>query len=143
MADNAFKVLVLPRGEAADISQFGAELQKICDKVNAAKIKVQADPTAISNSIKTALSAVKFDVQFNAASIESSIKTALTGKTFDINVNPVVQQSNNSNGGGNNNSGGNNGNGGGGQQRHCRLASETRLLSSSRLRCILRISVRS
>lgn len=36
MADSAFKVLVLPRGEQADISQFGAELQKICDQVNTA-----------------------------------------------------------------------------------------------------------
>lgn len=115
MADSAFKVLVLPRGEQADISQFGAELQKICDQVNTAKVKVQADPTAITDSIKTALSAVQFDVQFNAASIETSIKTALTGKTFDINVNPVVQQG--SAGGG---SGGSGGSGNGGQQRQPR-----------------------
>lgn len=115
MADSAFKVLVLPRGEQADISQFGAELQKICDQINTAKVKVQADPTAITDSIKTALSAVRFDVQFNAASIETSIKTALTGKTFDINVNPVVQQG--SAGGG---SGGSGGSGNGGQQRQPR-----------------------
>lgn len=115
MADSAFKVLVLPRGEQADISQFGAELQKICDQINTAKVKVQADPTAITDSIKTALSAVQFDVQFNAASIETSIKTALTGKTFDINVNPVVQQG--SAGGG---SGGSGGSGNGGQQRQPR-----------------------
>lgn len=115
MADSAFKVLVLPRGEQADISQFGAELQKICDQVNTAKVKVQADPTAITDSIKTALSAVQFDVQFNAASIETSIKTALTGKTFDIIVNPVVQQG--SAGGG---SGGSGGSGNGGQQRQPR-----------------------
>ena len=115
MADSAFKVLVLPRGEQADISQFGAELQKICDQVNTAKVKVQADPTAITDSIKTALSAVQFDVQFNAASIETSIKTALTGKTFDINVNPVVQQ-----GGAGGGSGGSGGSGNGGQQRQPR-----------------------
>lgn len=94
MADSAFKVLVLPRGEQADISQFGAELQKICDQVSTTKVKVQADPAAIADSLKTALSSVKLDVQFNASSIEASIKTALTGKTFDINVNPVVQQGN-------------------------------------------------
>ena len=115
MADSAFKVLVLPRGEQADISQFGAELQKICDQVNTAKVKVQADHTAITDSIKTALSAVQFDVQFNAASIETSIKTALTGKTFDINVNPVVQQ-----GGAGGGSGGSGGSGNGGQQRQPR-----------------------
>lgn len=115
MADSAFKVLVLPRGEQADISQFGAELQKICDQVNTAKVKVQADPTAITDSIKTTLSAVQFDVQFNAASIETSIKTALTGKTFDINVNPVVQQ-----GGAGGGSGGSGGSGNGGQQRQPR-----------------------
>lgn len=94
MADSAFKVLVLPRGEQADISQFGAELQKICDQVSTTKVKVQADPTAITDSLKAALSSVKLDVQFNASSIETSIKTVLTGKTFDINVNPVVQQGN-------------------------------------------------
>ena len=94
MADSAFKVLVLPRGEQADISQFGAELQKICDQVSTTKVKVQADPTAITDSLKAALSSVKLDVQFNTSSIETSIKTALTGKTFDINVNPVVQQGN-------------------------------------------------
>lgn len=94
MADSAFKVLVLPRGEQADISQFGAELQKICDQVSTTKVKVQADPTAITDSLKAALSSVKLDVQLNASSIETSIKTVLTGKTFDINVNPVVQQGN-------------------------------------------------
>lgn len=113
MADSAFKVLVLPRGEQADISQFGAELQKICDQVNTAKVKVQADPTAITDSLKAALSSVKLDVQFNASSIETSIKTALTGKTFDINVNPVVQQGNS---GGSAGSTGNSG----GQQRQPR-----------------------
>lgn len=118
MADSAFKVLVLPRGEQADISQFGAELQKICDQVNTAKVKVQADPTAITDSIKTALSAVQFDVQFNAASIETSIKTALTGKTFDIHVNPVVQQG--GAGGGAGGSGGSGNGGSGGQQRQPR-----------------------
>lgn len=115
MADSAFRVLVLPRGEQADISQFGAELQKICDQINTVKVKVQADPTAITDSIKTALSAVQFDVQFNAASIETSIKTALTGKTFDINVNPVVQQG--GFGGGAGGSGGSGNGGSGGQQR--------------------------
>lgn len=113
MADSAFKVLVLPRGEQADISKFGAELQKICDQVNTAKVKVQADPTAITDSLKAALSSVKLDVQFNASSIETSIKTALTGKTFDINVNPVVQQGNS---GGSAGSTGNSG----GQQRQPR-----------------------
>ena len=114
MADSAFKVLVLPRGEQADISQFGAELQKICDQVNTAKVKVQADPTSITDSLKAALSSVKLDVQFNASSIEASIKTALTGKTFDINVNPVVQQGS---AGGSTGGVGGSGSGSGGQQR--------------------------
>ena len=114
MADSAFKVLVLPRGEQADISQFGAELQKICDQVSTTKVKVQADPTAITDSLKAALSSVKLDVQFNTSSIETSIKTALTGKTFDINVNPVVQQGS---AGGSTGGAGGSGSGSGGQQR--------------------------
>ncbi len=87
MADSAFKVLVLPRGEQADISQFGAELQKICDQVNTAKVKVQADPTAITDSLKAALSSVKLDVQFNASSIETSI-TSVYNKQQDEKTNP-------------------------------------------------------
>lgn len=116
MAGDAFRILVLPRGEQADITQFGAELQKICDKVSGVKVKLQADPNEITNSIKNAVSTVKFDVQFNASSIEASVKAALTGKTFDINVNPIVQNG----GGSGGNSGGNDGagsNGSGGQQR--------------------------
>jgi probable basic-leucine zipper transcription factor E len=112
MADSAFKVLVLPRGEQADISQFGAELQKICDKVSGVKVKLQADPNEITNSIKSAVSTVKFDVQFNASSIETSIKAALTGKTFDINVNPIVQNGGNNSNNNNNNNNHNNNNGG-------------------------------
>lgn len=112
MADNAFRVLVLPKEEQADISQFAAKLQEICNRVTPPKLNVEVNPTTLAQSIQTALAGHSFDVTFNTASIATSIQTALTSRTFDINVNPVVQQGGGGSSGGN--SGGNGGNGGNG-----------------------------
>lgn len=92
MSNNAFRVLVLPKEEQADISQFAAKLQEICNRVTPPKLNVEVNPTTLVQSIQAALAGHSFDVTFNTASIVTSIQAALTSRTFDINVNPVISQ---------------------------------------------------
>lgn len=107
MADSAFRVLVLPKEEQADISQFAAKLQEICNRVTPPKLDVEVNPTTLVESIQAALAGRAFDVAFNTTSIATSVQAALTSRTFDINVNPIISQ------GGTGGTGGSRGTGGG------------------------------